>query len=126
MWSLFIYIFCINTLITIKNPYITSLLLQTTVWQVKVYKREDRALLGGLGRNWKNVFTGKLTHTTTAKILSVSPLTRNYTSRFVQPSPRLHLLKQKQNENKKQTKKEEKKKKTKKKKNTLERRKISF
>ena len=44
------------------------LLLQITVW-------EDRTRLGGLGTNWKSVFYGKLTRTTTPKILSVSPLT---------------------------------------------------
>ena len=38
-------------------------------------KREDRARLGGLGTNWKRVFYEKLTHMTTPKILSVSPLT---------------------------------------------------
>ena len=38
-------------------------------------KREDHARLGGLGTKWKSVFYGKLTRTTTPKILSVSPLT---------------------------------------------------
>ena len=38
-------------------------------------KWEDRARLGGLGTNWKSVFYGKLTRTTTPKILSVSSLT---------------------------------------------------
>ena len=53
------------------------LLLQITVWEVKEARNkwEDRARLGGLGTNWKSVFYAKLTHTTTPKILSVSPLT---------------------------------------------------
>ena len=38
-------------------------------------KREDRARLGGLETNWKNVFYRKLTRATIPKILSVSPLT---------------------------------------------------
>ena len=38
-------------------------------------KREDRALLGGLGTNWKSVFYGKLTCMTIPKNFSVSPLT---------------------------------------------------
>ena len=51
-----------------------SLLLQITVWE-RSTKREDRARLGDLGTNWKSVFYGKLTCTTTTKILSISPLT---------------------------------------------------
>ena len=38
-------------------------------------KWEDRARLWGLGTNWKIVFYGKLTRTTTPKLLSLSPLT---------------------------------------------------
>ena len=38
------------------------LMLRITVWE-------------GLGTNWKRVFYGKPTRTTTPKILSVSPLT---------------------------------------------------
>ena len=67
------FFFCINILITNKNPYIRQLLLQINVWEDG--KREDGAQLGGLGTNWKRVFYGKLTRTTTPKILSVSPLT---------------------------------------------------
>ena len=67
-------IFCINILITNKNPYMRQLLLQITIWEVKG-AREDRARLGGLGTNWKSVFYGKLTRTTIPKILSVSLLT---------------------------------------------------
>ena len=51
--------FSINTLITNKK----------TVWEVQ------GAQLGGLGTNSKRVFYGKLTCTTTPKILSVSKLT---------------------------------------------------
>ena len=52
------------------------LLLQITVWEVKGARNGKTVRdKGGLGTNWKSVFYGKLTRTTTPKILSVSPLT---------------------------------------------------
>ena len=55
------------------------LLLQITVWEVKGalkgHEMGRPCTIRGLGTNWKSVFDGKPTRTTTPKILSISPLT---------------------------------------------------
>ena len=48
------------------------LLLQITIWEVKGARNGKTV---HLETNWKSVFYGKLTRTTTPKILSVSLLT---------------------------------------------------
>ena len=51
------------------------MLLQITVGELKGHETGRPCTIRGLGTNLKPVFYGKLTQTTTPKILSVSPLT---------------------------------------------------
>ena len=66
------YYFCINVLITTKNPYMRPLLLEIIVWELKWHETGKPCTISGPGNKLKRVFYGKLT---TPNILSVSPLT---------------------------------------------------
>ena len=63
-----IIFFCSNILINKKPLYETIAASNYRLGSSRGTKREDRARLGGLGTNWKRVFYGKLTRTTTPKI----------------------------------------------------------
>ena len=55
--------------------YMRPLLLEIIVWELKWHETGRPCTIRGPGNKLKRVFYGKLTRTTTPKILSVSPLT---------------------------------------------------